>query len=353
MGSKDDELYARWVQYGLYSPIMRLHSTSNEFMGKEPWKHEYAAEQIAVKTLRERHALIPYLYSMNYRTHKDSLALCEPMYYAYPEDENAYKVKNQYFFGSELMVAPITSKINPKTNLAEVEVWLPEGRWTDIYTGAIYQGGKKIKMFRGIESIPVLAKEGAIIPMSANDRDNDWTNPKDMVIRIFRGNNSFNLYEDDGETNAYQKGDFAITKYTVSEADDKVCFTISPAEGNCSTLPKKRNYTLIFEDISSADISLTVNGKEAKFEAREKKNRVYVTINGITPKSIVEVSLTDVEARVNIDKKEQIIDLITKYQLSVSYKQVKFTKFLKNIDGKLPSCDACIAEPIIEIQNML
>ncbi len=353
MGSKDDELYARWVQYGLYSPIMRLHSTSNEFMGKEPWKHEYAAEQIAVKALRERHALIPYLYSMNYRTHKDSLALCEPMYYAYPEDENAYKVKNQYFFGSELMVAPITSKINPKTNLAEVEVWLPEGRWTDIYTGAIYQGGKKIKMFRGIESIPVLAKEGAIIPMSANDRDNDWTNPKDMVIRIFRGNNSFNLYEDDGETNAYQKGDFAITKFTVSEEDSNLHFVISPAEGSCSAVPKKRNYTLVFEDISSADISVTANGKESKFEAEEKQNRLYITLNNITSKSTTEIVLDNVKMRENADKKEQIINLITKYQLSVSYKQVKFTKFLKNINGKLPSCDACIAEPIIEVQNML
>ena len=353
MGSKDDELYARWVQYGLYSPIMRLHSTSNEFMGKEPWKHEYAAEKVAVKALRERHALIPYLYSMNYRTHKDAIALCEPMYYAYPEEENAYKVKNQYFFGSELIVAPITTKINPKTNLAGVDVWLPEGRWTDIYTGASYQGGKRVKMFRGIESIPVLAKEGAIIPVSANDRDNDWSNPKDMVLRIYRGNNCFSLYEDDGETNAYKSGDFAITKYTVSESADKVAFSISPAEGSCSALPKKRNYTLIFEDISEADIALTVNGKQAKYEAKEKCGKIYITLSGITPKSAVEISLENVKARANTDKKEQIIDLITKYQLSVNYKLVKFSKFLKNIEGKIPSCDDCLAEPIAEIQNMI
>ena len=62
MGSKDDELYTRWVQYGLYSPIMRLHSTSNEFMGKEPWKHCYEAEKVATDVLRQRHAMIPYLY---------------------------------------------------------------------------------------------------------------------------------------------------------------------------------------------------------------------------------------------------------------------------------------------------
>ena len=198
-----------------------------------------------------------------------------------------------------------TSKINPKTNLASVEVWLPEGRWTDIYTGAIYLGGRKIKMFRGIESIPVLAKEGAIIPLSANDRDNDCSNPKDMVIRIFRGNNIFSLYEDDGETNAYQKGDFAITKYTVGEEGNKVSFSISPAEGSTASLPKKRNYTLIFEDISAADITLTVNGKRAKYEEKEKDGKVYITINGITPKSTVEISLDNVRVRENNNKKEK------------------------------------------------
>ncbi|MBR3816942.1 MAG: DUF5110 domain-containing protein [Clostridia bacterium] len=353
MGSKDDELYTRWIQYGLYSPIMRLHSTSNEFMGKEPWKHEYAAEQLAVRSLRERHALIPYLYSMNYRTHKYALALCEPMYYAYPEQEDAYKVKNQYFFGSELIVAPITTKINPKTNLAGVEVWLPEGRWTDIYTGASYSGGKKIKMFRGLESIPVLAREGAIIPLSTNDRDNDWSNPTNMTLRIFRGDNTFKLYEDDGETNAYKKGDFAITNYTVCENGNTVTFTVSPAEGSCASLPKKRNYTLVFEDISDAQISLTVNGKDSKYEVREKFGKLYITLNGITPRSAVEITLTDVKVRENTDKKEQIIDLITKYQLSVNYKLVKFAKFLKNIDGKIPSCDDCLSEPIAEIQNMI
>lgn len=353
MGSKDDELYTRWVQYGLYSPIMRLHSTSNEFMGKEPWKHEYTAERIAVDTLRERHALIPYIYSMNYRTHKNCLALCEPMYYGYPEEADAYKVKNQYFFGSELMVAPITTKINPKTNLASVDVWLPVGRWTDIYTGAIYEGGKRIKMFRGIESIPVLAKEGAIIPMAADNRSNNWSNPAQMQIRIFRGNNTFELYEDDGETNAYKDGNSAITRYTVEEADNNVTFTVSPAEGNCSSLPRRRAYTFIFEDISDAEINVTVNEKEANFSSKKKCGKIYVSVNGITPKSEIRILLSNTKSRANKDKKEQIIDLITKYQLSVNYKLVKFSKFLKNIDGKLPSCDDCLAEPIIEVQNML
>ncbi len=353
MQSKDDELYARWVQYGLYSPIMRLHSTSNEFMGKEPWKHNLQSEAVAVSCLRERHALLPYLYSMNYRTHEKSLALCEPMYYAYPETEEAYNVKNQYFFGSELLVAPITSRMNQKTYLGSVDVWLPEGRWTDIYTGAIYDGGKKVKMYRGLESIPVLAREGAIIPMSSNDKENNWKNPKDMTLRIFRGNNTFELYEDDGETNEYKNGNFAITRYTVSEDNGNLSFIISPAEGNCSSLPQRRNYTLLFEDVAEAkEIKVLVNGKEAKADISSYKGKTTIVLKGVTPKGKVEIIMEDFTKRVNRPKKDLVIELVTKYQMDVAMKALMFTSYLKKVDDKIPQCDECFSGPIREVVEM-
>ena len=354
MGSKDDELYIRWVQYGLYSPIMRLHSTSNEFMGKEPWKHEYTAEQLATDCLRQRHALLPYLYSMNYRTHKHCLAICEPMYYAYPEEKAAYEVKNQYFFGSELMVAPITSRKNEKTNLSEVDVWLPEGRWTDIYTGAIYQGPARFKMYRGIESIPVFAKEGAIIPMSADDRNNDSSNPEDMIVRIYRGKNTFELYEDDGETNDFKKGNFAITRYSVNELQKQLTFKVSAADGDASTLPEKRNYTFIFEDVADFEsISVNISGKKKNVKAEKCGGKVYVKLDSITPVDTVEILLSDITARQNGDKKEKIIELVTKYQLDVNYKKLKFNHLVYDPAAEVYSCDECFAGPIREVQKMV
>ncbi len=351
--SKDDELYTRWVEYGLYSPIMRLHSTSNEFMGKEPWKHNFQAEQIAVRTLRERHALIPYLYSMNYRTHKNCLAICEPMYYAYPETEEAYNVRNQYFFGTELLIAPITEKINPKTFLASTDVWLPEGRWTDIYTGAIYEGGKKLKMYRGIESIPVLAKEGAIIPLSSNDRDNNSDNPKNMTVRVYRGNNSFELYEDDGITKDYQNGNFAKTLFENSENGNDVTFTINSASGNCSTLPKTRKYTLVFEDILSADeISVEYNGKEGKFDVSYTSDKMTITLESKSPKTNIIVSLKGIKARANKSKKEMIIELVTKYQLPVALKKAKFEAYLNDLSADIPAKEEIFRGPIQEVIEM-
>ncbi|MDD6146897.1 MAG: glycoside hydrolase family 31 protein [Oscillospiraceae bacterium] len=353
MGSKNDEIYARWIQYGLYSPIMRLHSTSNEFMGKEPWKNCFESEEIAVRCLRERHAMIPYLYAMNYRTHKQGIALCEPMYYQYPEEKAAYEVKNQYFFGSELMVAPITSKKNPKTNLASVRVWLPKGRWTDIYTGNIYEGDGFVTMFRDIRSIPVLAKEGAIIPLAKDDRHNNWKNPADMTLRIFRGNNCFELYEDDGETTSYKNGNSAITRFKIREAVKNVTFTIAPAEGNHSTLPKKRNYTLIFEDISAAEsIEVTVDGKKIKAPVTCQHGKIFMDLQDITPDSQVKVSLSAITARKNRDKREMVIELVTKYQQDNNLKKILFNGYLKRLDDELPGVPKCFAEPIKEILAM-
>ena len=108
------------IVQGLYSPIMRLHSAYSEFNGKEPWRFKAETEVVMGEALRQRHRMIPYLYTMNYRAYKDGLPLVLPMYYEYPNTNEAYQVKNQFLFGTEMLVAPITSKKIPGLNVAEV-----------------------------------------------------------------------------------------------------------------------------------------------------------------------------------------------------------------------------------------
>lgn len=119
LGYKDDELTARWTQYGIFSPIMRLHSSCSEFNGKEPWRFKKETEEAMEAALRQRHCMIPYLYTMNYRSYAENMPLIEPMYYEYPENAEAYEVKNQYFFGSQLMVAPVTTPRIKGLNVAK------------------------------------------------------------------------------------------------------------------------------------------------------------------------------------------------------------------------------------------
>lgn len=244
-GYRDDDLYMRWLQFGVFSPIMRLHSTAIEFLGKEPWKYKADIYHYAKEWLRLRHRLIPYIFTMDYRAHTDGIAVCEPMYYSYTENKNAYQVKNQYMFGSELMVCPITSPQHREINKGSVEAWIPEGRWVDIFTGQAYSGEKRITLFRDINTIPVLAKEGAIIPLSA-DEGNTCENPERLEIWAFTGNGSFCLVEDNGKTDCEEHR--AVTKLDISFDGSRLTFTVNKAEGDLSVIPQKRSYKIIVKD---------------------------------------------------------------------------------------------------------
>ena len=353
LGSRSDELYARWVQFGQYSPIMRLHSTADPFMGKEPWTYGWAAQQAATAALRERHAMIPYLYSMNRRTHAEGRALIEPLYYEYPDAEDAYKAPNEYFFGSELLVRPVTEPTNKTTTLAKARVWLPRGRWTDWYTGAIYEGEQWLDLYRGLGSIPVLAKAGAIVPLSSDDRSNDWRNPQALTVRVFRGTNSFTLYEDDGDTTAYRDGAFAETVLSVREAGRDLAFTIQPAKGDLSTLPQKRDWTLVFDDISKAEaISVKVNGRVREIMPIHTNGKTLLKLTGVPVTAKTEIAFSGITARENRDKQLLITEVLSKYQMTTVAKSMLFGGFAKDITKPFPSHDAALYGPVKEIFHM-
>ena len=352
-GIRCDELYARWVQFGQYSPIMRLHSTSDPFMGKEPWTFGYAAQQAATAALRERHAMIPYLYSMNRRTYEEGRALIEPMYYAYPDEEDAYRVPNEYFFGSELLVRPVTAPSNKTTTLAKARVWLPRGRWTDWYTGAIYEGAQWIDLYRGLGSIPVLAKEGAIVPLSADDHGNDWRNPASLILRVFRGTNDFTLYEDDGETLAFENGVYAETKLSVREAGRDLAFTIHKTTGDLSVLPNRRDYTVIFDDISKAEsIFVKIDGRAKQIEPQYSDGKTVLVISNVAAGAKVEVQLASVTPRENREKTQLITERLSQYQMTTVTKRMLFGGYVKDIKKPFPSKDEALFGPVKEILQM-
>ena len=248
LGYKDDEMTARWTQFGVYSPILRLHSSNSEFNGKEPWRFKPETEKAMGEALRERHRLLPYLYTMNYRAYKEGLPLVQPMYYEYPENGEAYYVKNQYLFGSVLMVAPVTSPREKGINRAKTVVWLPEGLWYDLYTGMMYSGDRMLVMYRSIESIPVLAKAGGILPLTEEIRGTEaGRNPKSLHIKVFTGaSGDFVLYEDDNETCAYEKGSCVKTFMSRRKEKEEVVFEIRRPKGALELIPQRRTYRVDF-----------------------------------------------------------------------------------------------------------
>lgn len=254
LGNKDDERLTRWVQFGVFSPIMRLHSSASPFFVKEPWKLEEPYRSIIDRYMRLRHRMIPYLYTMNYAAWKDDLPLIRPMYYESPDDEAAYETPDCYWFGSELVVGAVTKPADKKLRMADTSMYLPEGRFVDIVNGRIYEGPYHGKMYRSIHDLPVLLKEGGILPLAGADDTDAQKNPEVLDVYLGCGKSgSFTLYEDDGISTDYEKGICALTtiRMEYDEAAGKLKIEIKP-EGETSFIPEQRNYRLHLLGVSAA-----------------------------------------------------------------------------------------------------
>ena len=294
LGERDDELFVRWAQLGVLSPVNRLHSSCQEFVRKEPWLYDMESNTILGDWLRLRHRLFPYLYAMNYRNHEDLEPLVQPMYYRYPKANAAYSVPNQFFFGTELMVAPITQKRDQKAKLASTELWLPAGSWFDFFNGLHYASskGRMLTVCRELSTNPVFAKSGAIIPMAKHTpHDNRLQNSPDMELLVFPGaSNSFTITEDCGDMLDYQKGALARTQISLNwgEAPE---LTVSPAQGDLSLIPQRRNWRIGLRGFHrDVTVHVTVDGNavDTPTVREEETNTTWISVSA------------DVTARVSV-----------------------------------------------------
>ena len=247
-GKGDGELYTRWVQFGTFSPINRLHS-NNLSWSKEPWLYGDRAEKISTDFLRLRHRLLPYLYTANIRTARDGEPLVAPMYYR-DHSPLAYRAKNQYYFGSELLVAPVVTKMKPD-GYSVTDVYLPEGKWTDFFTGEIYRGGRVYKMGTPLDRMPVFAKAGAIIPMIAK-RDGNSQKFDSLEVKVYAGEGEYRMFDEGGFT------DFKLT-----EIEGGYLLTI-----NDDNNPQKADYKVTFVDREEETVILEKGQKQVTFQRK-------------------------------------------------------------------------------------
>ena len=243
------ELYLRWVQFGIFSPIFRLHSTNMPALERRPWAKPQHIYHAARDSMQSRHALIPYIYSMAWRAHQTGISLVTPMYYGNMDSAEAFKAKDQYFFGTELLAAPVIKPVNEKTGLATQRIWFPPGSWFNFFNGEQLTGGEWHRVKAALEDIPVYAKAGAIVPLAPRVGWGGIENPGELDLYVFPGaDNRFELYEDDGETTDYQRGKYAITTFTL----EKNTFTIHPASGDISLIPSHRTYHIRLRGVDEA-----------------------------------------------------------------------------------------------------
>jgi len=267
----DPELYIRWCQFGMFSPIAHLFGMEHPNY-KEPWNYGDVAQTIFTKYDKLRYRLIPYLYSAYYNSYLSGSPVIQALVFNYPTDVNTYNIDDQYLFGENMLICPVTEKGAKSRTL-----YLPEGDWVDYWSGEKFAGKQYIITKTPLEKLPIYVKSGAIIPKQP-DMQYFGEKPLDPItLDIYpSGNSSTKLYEDDGLSLDYQKGIFALTEITCVENSKKVNVEIPSTMGNFKIAD--RNYILIVH-LDKKPESVISGGKmldDWKYDT--EKNLLEVTI---------------------------------------------------------------------------
>ena len=267
--SPEAELMVRWIQNGIFQPRFSVHSVNTDNTVTEPWMYGNHTGYIR-DAIKFRYRLIPYLYSLMERAHETGLPIMEPMCSAFQNDPACYEEGIDFMIGDSLLVANIVEK-----GALTRSVYLPEGdTFYDFYTREKYEGGQTLELPVTMASIPLFVREGAIIPMAANQMNNLTTESVTGIhLLVAAGkDNSFTLYEDDGTTLNYQNGDYLKTEIIMTSGEQTV--VEFKQEGSYQTTVESIYLDVIRRD--KAPFWITLDGKELphflyrkKFEAAD------------------------------------------------------------------------------------
>jgi hypothetical protein len=229
---------------------------------------------------------------MNHRAARDGSPLVEPMYWSQPESADAYRVPNQFLFGTDLLVAPITTPTNRSLQLGSVRAWLPEGTWVDVFTGLVYAGGRQLVLHRDLATIPVLAPAGAIVPLAgAPVPGNSPDNPHSLEVLVVVGaGGTFELIEDDGTGTGLDPAGVARTPIAFDQSGGTV--TAGPASGALHAIPGKRGWTITFLALTTLlEPVATVDGIVVDARIVVGENRISVIVDDVATTSTLSVGI--------------------------------------------------------------
>ena len=264
----EPELYLRWLQYGVFTPIFKTHCTKNSNIERRIWQfpnHFFYMRD----AIRMRYTLAPYIYNAARQAFDTGISMCRPMYYYYPECNEAYDMKEQYMFGDDLLVSAIVKPVDSLTGIAERDIWFPEGLWYDMASGKLIEGGQSLTLSYTLAENPYFARAGAIIPMNPKSVESLQTPSDTLVLTFVPGaDGELSLYEDDGLSKNYAE-QYATTKITKSAADSGLRVVISARNGSYKSAPESRKYELRFP-AQMPPVAVKVNGVEYPYSRYAK-----------------------------------------------------------------------------------
>ncbi|MBQ8892371.1 MAG: DUF5110 domain-containing protein [Bacilli bacterium] len=300
-GIEDSELYIRSVQFGVFSPFLRFNTEFGNYYKREPWRWDFVTNNIVSYYLRLRNQIIPYLYTEIYHYHKDGLPLIRPLYYDYPDTYDNPSYINEYYFGSSMLISPIVKESDPLINRTIQRFFIPEGVWYDFKTGKKYAGNKKYVAFYTIEDYPVFVKAGGIIPTTGLNDLMSTEAPKELEIHVFPGqSNSYSLYEDDGITKNYLKGNFTVTNIDYNYLNNNYTLIIRCVEGKSDLLFLTRDYKIRFRNTKLAEnVKVYSNDTLIPFNSYLMDNDFVIEVKNVPTSSQLTINCAGSDIEIN------------------------------------------------------
>ena len=254
------DLYDRWVQFGTFQPVLRLHSANGSRL---PWQYPEPVSGITEDFLRLREALIPYTYTLAAQAHDNGMPITQPLYLDYPNQPAAYAHPGEYLYGSDMLVVPVTTP----GSVADTAVWIPPGRWVDYFTGATFTGPSTTTVSVPLSRMPVFVRAGGIIPQQSVASSSSAASNAHMSVDVYSGSGgAFTLYGDSGQGLGYTTGQYTQTPITDSlgaEGAHHVVkpswVTVGPAHGSYPGEPTAVGWRLRMVDLTRPS-GVTLNG---------------------------------------------------------------------------------------------
>lgn len=252
-----DDMYVRWVQFGTFQPILRLHSHHGDRL---PWEYDGKAQTVAADFLRLRGQLVPTLYTLSRIAHDTGLPMARPLYLQWPEREEAYSHRSQFTLGKDILVATVAAPGDP----AVINLWIPPGTWVDFFNGEVFEGPLEITRSVPLEHYAVFMREGAILPMQPH-RLTSAHGPQDqLILKVWPGaDGSFRLYEDEGRGFAYRDGANRWTPISTRTSANGACHTLTIGAAEGPPFPgalASRSWQLRFVGVNPPQ-SVTLDGR--------------------------------------------------------------------------------------------
>ena len=272
--------------------------------------------------MRLRHKLIPYLYSMNVKAARHNEPLVQPIYWHYPNREEAYRIPNEFFFGSELVVIPMTSPRDRVTRRARTRGWLPPGRFVDLFSGIVYDGDCEKWFYRTLEDYAVLAPEGSIIPLDgAKEPGNGGNNPKAFEVKVVVGaDRIFDICEDDGKGSGVEDVKWAVTRITFDQKSGTL--SIDPPSSAGHFLPADRAWRVTFPALDYPEnVRVLVRGADFKAEIQKRKNAVVVDLGAVSAESSIIIELGEDPQLAATNAAEHVFRVVDDAQMAFETKK--------------------------------